>query len=315
MFSLTVKINASSVCNEPNSTDEETIEEIKRLLQDLTKGEDGTHQAEEGEDDEELMCLAKQLNHSVRDWIFVSPYKLMEETSGFDCWQRDGHQIRVLPTEFWLIWIRSFSVILALFSPMALIVLLQQNPPKKTENGVERLSLASDLPLGLNYTLCNWGNNNNYILVMRCFLVFLAFVMMEYIPLLYLLRTNPESYERRNSALYRSNLLNSFWEVFFYDFPNLFCVIIFFVLLFMTDIRGKQPFCKCNSGRVSGGKHSFVNHYQALFQEMHYGVKMLLDWRQWMIVVFVRPMAWYKTYCSSDNRIQNVIYVIVYFLL
>ncbi|XP_071803529.1 uncharacterized protein [Asterias amurensis] len=173
VFSLTVKINASSVCNEPNSTDEETIEEIKRLLQDLTKGEDGTHQAEEGEDDEELMCLEKQLDHSVRDWIFVNPYKLMEETSGFDCWQRDGHQIRVLPTEFWLIWIRSLRVILALFSPMALGFLLQQNPPEKDpKNGVERLSLKSDLPLGLNYTLCNWGNNNNCILIMRCTLFF-----------------------------------------------------------------------------------------------------------------------------------------------
>ena len=152
VFSLTVKINASSVCNEPNSTDEDTLEEIKGLLQDMTKGENDTRQAEVGDDGEEIICLEKQLDYGMDNiFYFASPLRLMEETSAYDCWQRGGDQVRVVRTKFWLTWIRVFGLILALFAPMAVRFFLQKNPPERDKNGVERLRLVSDLPIGPKY--------------------------------------------------------------------------------------------------------------------------------------------------------------------
>ncbi|XP_033634647.1 uncharacterized protein LOC117295947 [Asterias rubens] len=292
VFSLTVKINASSVCNEPNSTDEDTLKEIKGLLQDMTKGENDARQAEVYDDDGEIICLEKQM-YQTNDRLFASPFKLMEETSAYDCWQRGGDQVRVVRTEFWLTWIRVIGIILALFAPMAVRFLQQKNPPESDENGVDRLSLESDLPIGLKYTLFNWGNSNILVFTLRYFVFVGLFIVMEYVP--QCLLTNTESYSMRNNALHRCKLIDTFTETWYNVGINLFTIIFHLIILF-TCVKGTVHTTRTgthNRLETHEESQSFEHRFQNFFEQdmLGYRAKMILNVKCWSkLVLYSWPL-------------------------
>ncbi|XP_071802484.1 uncharacterized protein [Asterias amurensis] len=307
VFSLTVKINAFSVCNEPNSTDEDTLEEIKGLLQDMTKGENDTRQAEVGDDGEEIICLEKQLDYGTDNNLYYSsPLRLMEETSAYDCWQRGGDQVRVVRTKFWLTWIRVFGLILALFAPMAVRFFLQKNPPERDKNGVERLRLVSDLPIGLTYSLCNWGNNKIWVLIIRGLVFVWVFIVMEFVPYFFVLST--ESYTRRYSALYRFSFTNPLLESVYYVIMNLFCFTFCFQILCIC-IKAQLTRSGINNKigthkelqSISTDRLSFEHRFQNFFEQDMIGcrAKIILS-LGWLKQVF---FSWPREIinCIGDN--------------
>ncbi|XP_038070505.1 uncharacterized protein LOC119739594 [Patiria miniata] len=232
VYSIGVKIHG---CVDADNDDEQNMRMIALLLRDLIKDEG--NKTEEDNDNEMLLCLEKQLGKGDFPLPGVlyfpgSSYSMMQASSAFDCWPYDSDTVeRVAPTQYWLGWILAGGVILALYSPMALSFFVQKNKPECDSKGIERLSLVSDLPLGLKYVLCFWRNDNFCFASTRWTLFVTIFVLLQYIPVLVSFVTDMEDFMNRSSAFYRVGPINVIVSIVSHVLINLVFIIAAIVLM------------------------------------------------------------------------------------
>ena len=211
VHSLTVKIQSSG-CNDSGRVDAEKIQAIKGLLLDMVKG---ANEDDDDDDIKEFICLEKQL-YKIDDSVvsvimhFTGiSYVVMEKSTAFDCWSNGAdNKVMRVHTEFWAAGTIAGGIILACFSPLAMSLFIQKNSPENDKNGVCRLSLVSDLPLGLKYVICSYKYNNCIIALIRRIVVILLFTI---IPVLISFVSDMDGLSKRTNAISNTGFL-PFWN-------------------------------------------------------------------------------------------------------
>ena len=350
VFSLTVKMQSSG-CIDSERADGDKIQAIARLLLDLVKGTNEDDQTDDT-NNEEIVCLEKQLGKDAPvSGIVYSPgssYTMMQASTAFDCWSNGAdNKVTRVHTESWLTWILAGGVILALFSPMAMSFFIQKNPPEKDENGIERLSLVSDLPLGLKHVTCFWANNNILVASTRWTVFILLFTLTQYIPVLISFLTDMDGFMKRSYALYNTGPLNPVISVVSHILVNVVFVLASIVLLVrLVRDAGQQslePLLRERAVRDgAAGVHveddniASYRHFvlvdapeelwtpsislersQAFFYYMSWRASMVVDINAWKFVLYGLLWRWISEHVGAppDNKrtaVCAMIFVILY---
>ncbi|XP_033632714.1 uncharacterized protein LOC117294428 [Asterias rubens] len=253
VHSLNIKVEGSDGCFAgTNRTDGEKLLMIAVFLQDVikTRHEDnGDADSDEGTVDDELICLEKQLGKKdiTLAGLFNLPggsYSTMQLSTAYDCWSNgEANKSKRVYKESWLNWILAGGIVLAMFSPIAMSFFIQKNPPETDEHGLERISLVSDLPLGLKYVTCFWAKNNKCVSTTRWTLFLLLFIVIQYIPVLISFLTDTDGFIKRSFALYNTGPQNGLLSVIWHLLINVIFLMAAVILIerFFRDGAFLEP--------------------------------------------------------------------------